>query len=161
MYDNIESSGRFGFMKKIMFVCYANTSRSAMAEAILKQMIGDDIEVYSSGIMAIDGKQSSSVTVEVCKAHGIDITSHTATNFRNSNIGDMDLVLTLEEFYTERVKIYYPDLKICTIKQFIGEYPPDINDPAGGDYKVYDACFCEIKRVLIKVAKKIKKEYVS
>lgn len=141
---------------KIMFVCYANTSRSAMAEAIFKRMAGDDIEVYSSGIMAVDGKKSSPVTVEVCRAHGIDITSHTATNFRNSNIEDMDLVLTLEDFYTQRVKDYYPDLKICTIKQFVDEYPPDINDPAGGDYKVYDACFCEIERVLKKVDRKIK-----
>ena len=141
---------------KIMFVCYANTSRSAMAEAIFKRMAGDDIEVCSSGIMAVDGKKSSPVTVEVCRAHGIDITSHTATNFRNSNIEDMDLVLTLEDFYTQRVKDYYPDLKICTIKQFVDEYPPDINDPAGGDYKVYDACFCEIERVLKKVDNKIK-----
>ena len=127
-----------------------------MAEAIFKRMVGDDIEVYSSGIMAVDGKKSSPVTVEVCRAHGIDITSHTATNFRNSNIEDMDLVLTLEDFYTQRVKDYYPDLKICTIKQFVDEYPPDINDPAGGDYKVYDACFCEIERVLKKVDNKIK-----
>ena len=126
-----------------------------MAEAIFKRMAGDDIEVYSSGIMAVDGKKSSPVTVEVCRAHGIDITSHTATNFRNSNIGDMDLVLTLEDFYTQRVKDYYPDLKICTIKQFVDEYPPDINDPAGGDYKVYDACFCEIEMVLKKVVKKL------
>ena len=127
-----------------------------MAEAIFKRMVGDDIEVYSSGIMAVDGKKSSPVAVEVCRAHGIDITSHTATNFRNSNIEDMDLVLTLEDFYTQRVKDYYPDLKICTIKQFVDEYPPDINDPAGGDYKVYDACFCEIERVLKKVDRKIK-----
>ena len=140
---------------KIMFVCYANTSRSAMAKAIFKQMVADDIEVCSSGIMAVDGKKSSSVTVEVCKAHGIDISNHTATNFRSSNIEDMDLVLTLEDFYTQRVKDYYPDLKVCTIKEFIGEYPIDINDPAGGDYKVYDACFEEICRCLKKVKLKL------
>lgn len=138
-----------------MFVCYANTSRSAMAEAIFKKMVGDDIEVYSSGIMAQTGKKSSPVTVEVCKSHGIDLSSHTATNFRSSNIEDMDLVLTLENFYTERVKVYYPNLKICTIKEFIGEYPIDINDPAGGDYNVYDACFCEIWRCLKKVKLKL------
>lgn len=134
-----------------MFVCYANTSRSAMAEAIFKQMVSEDIEVYSSGIFAQTGRKSSEVTVKVCKSHGIDITSHRATNFKESNIADMDLVLTLEEFYTRRVKMFYPDLKVCTIRQFIKEYPPDINDPAGGDYEVYDACFCEIYRCLKKV----------
>ena len=136
---------------KIMFVCYANTSRSAMAEAIFKEMVGGDVEVSSSGIMARTGKKSSDLTVEVCMSHGIDLSDHTATNFRSSDIGEMDLVLTLEEFYTEKVRIHYPDLEICTIKQFIGEYPPDIGDPVGGDFKVYDACFCEIYRCLEKV----------
>ena len=140
---------------KIMFVCYANTSRSAMAEAIFKRMAGNEIEVCSSGIMAVDGKKSSKLAVEVCRFHGIDLSSHRATNFRSSNIEDMDLVLTLEDVYTERVKVYYPNLKVCTIKQFIDEYPIDINDPAGGDFKVYDACFCEICRCLKKVRLKI------
>ena len=138
-------------MKKIMFVCYANTSRSAMAEAIFRQMAGDDFEVYSSGIMAKNGKRPSETTVKVCRSHGIDISNHRATHFRDSNIADMDLVLTLEEFHRETVKIYYPDLQVCTIRQFIREYPPDINDPVGGNFEVYDACFKEIWRCLKKV----------
>ena len=133
---------------KIMFVCYANTCRSAMAEAIFKQMMGEDVEVYSSGIMAKNGKKPSETTVKVCRSHGIDISNHTATNFKDSNIEDMDLVLTLEESYSVKVKIYYPDLQVCTIKQFIREYPPDINDPVGGNFEVYDACFKEICRCL-------------
>ena len=136
---------------KIMFVCYANTSRSAMAQAIFEGMVGDDVEVFSSGIMARTGRKSSELTVEVCKSHGIDLSNHTATNFKDSCIGDMDLVLTLEELYTQKVRIYYPDLRVCTIRQFINEYPPDITDPVGGDFKVYDACFCEIWRCLEKV----------
>ena len=136
---------------KIMFVCYANTSRSAMAEAIFKQMVGDNIEVYSSGVMAKNGKKPSETTIKVCCSHGIDISNHRATYFRDSNIADMDLVLTLEEFHREKVKIYYPDLQVCTIRQFIREYPPDITDPVGGSYEVYDACFKEIRRCLKKV----------
>lgn len=136
---------------KIMFVCYANTSRSAMAEAIFKQMVGDDVEVCSSGIMAKNGKKPSKTTVEVCMSHGIDVTNHRATHFRDSNIEDMDLVLTLEEFHREKVKIYYPDLNVYTIREFIHEYPLDISDPVGGSYEVYDACFKEICRCLRKV----------
>ena len=70
-------------------------------------------------------------------------------------IAEMDLVLTLEEFHKEKIMIYYPDLKIFTIREFIGEYPYDINDPFGGDIKVYDACFCEIYRCLKKVMQKL------
>ena len=134
-----------------MFVCYANTSRSAMAEAIFKQMVSDDVEVCSSGIMAKNGKKPSITTVEVCMSHGIDVTNHRATHFRDSNIEDIDLVLTFEEFHREKVKIYYPHLNVSTIREFIHEYPLDISDPVGGSYEVYDACFKEIFRALRKV----------
>lgn len=144
---------------KIMFVCAGNTSRSAMAEAIFKKM-HEDVEVYSSGVIARTGKKSSQKTIDVCKSHGIDLSNHRATHFRDSNIEDMDFVLTFEQYQTFKIQTYYSDLKICTIKEFIGEYPPDISDPVGGDSKVYDACFCEICRVLKKVCEKIKKEYV-
>ena len=59
------------------------------------------------------------------------------------------------QFHKEKVMIYYPDLRIFTIKEFIGEYPLDIGDPVGGDFGVYDACFMEICRVLKKVEKKL------
>ena len=144
-----------GVDMKIMFVCTANTSRSAMAEEIFKKLTKNDVEVYSCGVSATTGKKSSPKTINVCKSHGIDLRNHRATNFRDANIKDMDLVLTFERYHKERVEIYYPNLKICTIMQFIGEYPPDIPDPVGGDFHVYDACFCEICRVLKKVKSRL------
>lgn len=140
---------------KIMFVCTANTSRSAMAEAIFKRIAGQYAEVYSCGTMATTGKKSSQKTVNVCKSHGIDIRNHRATYFRDSNIEEMDLVLTFDRFHKQKVKLYYPDLEVYTIMEFIGEYPIDIGDPVGGDFRIYDACFCEICRILKKVKKKL------
>lgn len=139
---------------RIMFVCTGNTTRSAMAEAIFRNMDAD-AEVCSSGIMAESGKRSSKIAVEVCKSHGIDISAHRATYFKDSDIEDMDLVLTFERFHSEKIKIYYPNLDVCTIREFIGEYPSDINDPVGGEYKVYDACFLEIDRALKKVKSRL------
>lgn len=126
-----------------------------MAEAIFKQMVDGKMEVYSSGIRAKNGKKPSEKTVNVCLSHGIDISNHTATFFKDSNIEDMDLVLTLEESHKELVEVYYPNLKVCTIRQYIKEYPRDINDPVGQSYEVYDACFKEIRRCLEKVVLRI------
>jgi protein-tyrosine-phosphatase len=143
---------------KIMFVCAGNTSRSAMAEAIFKKM-NSDVEVFSSGIIAKTGKSPSQKTIDVCKSHGIDVSNHKATYFKDSNIENMDLVLTFERVHKSKIKIYYPDLVTYTIKEFVGEYPMDINDPVGGSVKVYDACFCEICRVLKKVNIKIGEQF--
>ena len=71
---------------KIMFVCTANTCRSAMAEAIFKQMTDGNVEVYSSGIFAENGRHASKKSIEACRRHGIDLSSHAATNFRTSEI---------------------------------------------------------------------------
>ena len=49
----------------------------------------------------------------------------------------------------EKIKKFYADHPKANL--FIKEYPPDINDPVDGDFKVYDACFCEIRRCLKKV----------
>lgn len=144
---------------KIMFVCAGNTSRSAMAEAIFKK-IYDEAEVYSSGVIAVTGMKSSQKTIDVCKSHGIDLSKHRATNFKDSNIEEMDLILTFEQSHISNIHMFYPDLELRTIKQFIGEYPIDINDPVGGSYELYDACFCEICRILKKLSKKLKNENI-
>lgn len=141
---------------KVMFVCTGNTCRSAMAEAIFKQMVGGDIEVYSSGIAATTGNPPSQNTIEVCNSHGIDISSHAATYFKDSDIEEMDLVLTASQLHTNKLKIYYPDLEIHTIREYAGEYPWDINDPFGGSLEAYDACFDEIYNALSKISEKIK-----
>ncbi len=132
-----------------MFVCTANTCRSAMAEAIFKQMVDD--EIYSCGTHAITGSHVSQNTLDVCANHGIDISKHESTNFRHSNIAEMDLVLTATELHKQKLKIYYNDLDIYTIKEYAKEYPYDINDPVGGTFEMYNACFEEIYRVLEKI----------
>ena len=102
---------------RIMFVCTGNTCRSAMAEAIFKQMVEDEIEVCSSGVAAENGQCPSKNTLDVCNSHGIDISRHRATYFKDSNIEDMDLVLTFEMHQKYKLKIYYPDLEVYTIKE--------------------------------------------
>lgn len=134
-----------------MFVCTANTCRSAMAEAIFKQMVSEDTEVYSAGIFAQTGRHSSQNAITVCKNHGIDLSGHTATALYDSNISDMDLVLAATEYHRNKLKIRYPDLEIFTIREFADEYPYDIDDPFGGTLEGYDACFEEIYATLEKI----------
>ena len=139
---------------KLMFVCTGNTCRSVMAEYIFKTMIQGDVEVCSAGMAAEDGSSPSENTIEVCKSHGIDVSDHKSTNVANSNIEDMDLVLTLETSHRNTLRKRYPDLDIFTIKEFNDvDYIYDIDEPFMSDLNVYEATFNEIKESLDKIDK--------
>ncbi|MEO0587084.1 MAG: hypothetical protein AAF078_05540, partial [Planctomycetota bacterium] len=59
----------------VMFVCTHNSSRSQMAEGMLRHHAGDRFEVYSSGVEP--GKLRDEA-VAAMKDLGVDISSHKA-----------------------------------------------------------------------------------
>lgn len=137
-----------GVKLKIMFVDNTNMLLSAMAEGIFEKMCGNEAKVYSSGIVAKNGDKPSKVAVDVCKSHGIDISNHEATYFKDTNIEDMDCVFTFNETQREKIRIYYPELEIHKISNFCRH--PNISCPQGDDFKAYDDCFDELCNILKK-----------
>ena len=57
-------------MKRILFLCVANSARSQMAEGLARQILGDRVEVFSAG-----SKPSivNPHAIEVMAEIGIDI----------------------------------------------------------------------------------------
>ncbi|MCL2342219.1 MAG: low molecular weight protein arginine phosphatase [Firmicutes bacterium] len=147
---------------KIMFICTGNICRSAMAEEMLENMVKEEtknIEVYSCGIFAEDGGAATDNAIEVMKEYGIDLSEHRATNIRNSNIKDMDIILCATTAHKNNVINMYPDLsdRTYTIKEYAG-YPEndlDINDPWGYDLTTYRECAWQIWDCLEKIMEKI------
>lgn len=79
-------------MKKIMFLCTANSCRSQMAEGFAKEFGKKIIEVYSAGLMAAGvHKRAVSVMQEV----GIDISQQKSKEIDEKLLREMDIVVTL------------------------------------------------------------------
>ena len=135
---------------KVMFVCTGNICRSPMAEAIFKDIAGN-VEVSSAGTFALDGEMASYNAIEVCKSHGLDLSGHRSPPIEDSDIEEMDLVLTATVRHRDYLKEEYPNLKICTIKECAGYENLDIADPYGYNLNVYENCFLEIKEALEKI----------
>lgn len=148
---------------KIMFICTGNICRSAMAEGILKKIVKDKnlkLEVYSCGIYAEDGDYATYNAVESAKYYNVDISSHRATNIRNSKINEMDIILCATETHKQTVLYMYPNLKgkVYTMKEYAridknGE-DMNINDPWGYDMNVYMNCVEEIYECIEKIIEK-------
>ncbi|MEW6675578.1 MAG: arsenate reductase ArsC [Nitrospirota bacterium] len=81
-------------MKKVMFLCTANSCRSQMAEGFAKEFGKGLIEVHSAGLMAAGvHKRAIAVMEEI----GIDISEQKSKSIDLYLLGQMDIIITLCE----------------------------------------------------------------
>ena len=147
---------------KIMFICTGNICRSAMAHKIAEKKVKEqnkNIQVYSCGIWAQDGDIPTYEGRTVMQDYGIDLSTHRATNIKNSNIKDMDVILCATINHKLNVIAMYPELKnkVFTMKEYAG-YPNndlDIKDPWGYGLDVYKKCAKEIENCIEKILEKV------
>lgn len=144
---------------KVMFICTGNICRSAMAEGMFRKMTEnmDNIEVYSCGVYADTGDYATYNAIEAAKEYNADISSHRATNIRESKIEEMDLILCATISHKQSVICLYPELngKVFTMKEYAGidkeGQDMDIKDPWGYDLSEYYNSASEIKKCLEKI----------
>ena len=79
-------------MKRILFLCVANSARSQIAEGLARKILGEGVQVMSAG------SQPSKVNpyaVEAMAEIGIDISSHRSKSVDEIDPATVDLVVTL------------------------------------------------------------------
>lgn len=79
-------------MKKIMFLCTANSCRSQMAEGFANEYSRGSLEIYSAGLMAAGVHRRA---VAVMKEVGIDISGQHSKEIDTDLLRQMDTVVTL------------------------------------------------------------------
>lgn len=154
-----------GSIMKIMFICTGNICRSAMAEGIMKKLVKDkkiDAQIYSCGIYAESGDYATYNAIEAAKYYDVDISNHRATNIKNSQIEEMDIILCATNSHKDVVISMYPNLinKVYNMKEYAkldeDGKDMDIKDPWGYDMEIYRRCIEEISICLEKIIGKLK-----
>jgi len=79
-------------MKRILFLCVANSARSQMAEGLARQILGELAEVLSAGS---DPASVNPHAVEAMAEIGIDITGQYSKSVDTIDLLGLDLVVTL------------------------------------------------------------------
>lgn len=79
-------------MKKILFLCVANSARSQMAEGLARHYLPMDIEVVSAGS---EPSSVSPYAVSVMSELGIDISKHYSKAVDELDTSNIDTVITL------------------------------------------------------------------
>lgn len=91
---------------QVLFMCTGNSSRSQMAEALLRHVAGDAVEVYSAGSHP---KPVHPDAVAVMADHGIDISQASAKHLDEFTGRRFDYVITL----CDRVREVCPEFPGC------------------------------------------------
>lgn len=79
-------------MKKVIFLCTANSCRSQMAEGFAKEFGVGIIEAYSAGLMSAGIHRKA---FAVMKEIGIDISEQKSNTIDEQLLNKMDIVVTL------------------------------------------------------------------
>jgi len=79
-------------VKKILFLCVANSARSQMAEGLARHLFRTDAEIVSAGSRP---SKVNPYAIEVMSEIGIDIRSHHSKPVDEVDAGSADLVVTL------------------------------------------------------------------
>lgn len=79
-------------MKRILFLCVANSARSQMAEGLARKMLGSDVEVLSAGSRP---SKVNPYAIQAMSEIGIDISGHRSKSVDDVDPASVDTVITL------------------------------------------------------------------
>lgn len=79
-------------MKRILFLCVANSARSQMAEGLARKMLGTGVEVLSAGSRP---SKVNPYAIEAMSEIGIDISGHRSKSVDDVDAAAVDTVITL------------------------------------------------------------------
>ena len=125
------------FMRKVLFLCYANACRSIMAEALARHFMADRVEASSAGLDP--GGYIPDFTLKVLEEAGISTDGLYSKGFFSLLLGDIDYLVNLTKTKVERFipRSFTGDLIYCPVR-----------DPFGQDIESYRATREEITRLI-------------
>ncbi len=139
--------------KNVLFVCTGNSCRSVMCEHLLKKYGKSNMKVDSCGLYAFEGAPASSLTIELLKKEGIQI-SHRAKKCDVELFKYQDYIFVMENMHKESIIKNFPYLKdrVFLLTEFVKGEAKNIVDPIAKPAEVYEEIFREIKNIIIKLS---------
>ena len=144
--------------QRLLFVCYGNINRSALAEALLKKELpttAAPLEVRSAGFHPIEGRPADPNMQKVARAHQLDLSSASSRLLTTEMLRWADMVFVMELKHMEAIEeMAVPGAPDKTA--LLGSLAPvggnpEIADPYGGAPAAYESCYEQISQCIGKL----------
>lgn len=134
-------------VRRVVFVCTGNICRSPMAEAIARDLFGEDGVVFeSAGIRAVSGAPATPTAAIACREIDVDLSGHRARQLDEEMAERADLIVVMTGEHRNRVLGIAPAVGDRVV--LLRSDGSDVEDPYGFDLEVYRATRDEIAEAL-------------
>jgi protein-tyrosine-phosphatase len=128
---------------KVLFVCFGNSCRSPMAEAIANRLAADVMEASSAGLTALG--QVQSMTKETLLRNGYLADDLESKQLQIGSLRAVDLIVNM----TGRTAFSFFH-EVDKVEDW------DVEDPYGADAETYQRIFEDIERRVAKLADRLR-----
>jgi len=130
----------------ILFLCYGNINRSALADAMVRAYAEDSgIAVVSAGFHEESGRPADSVMIDVAGQFGVDMNALRSNCVTQKMLDGSDIIFVMEKAHYDR--LIGLDAAIASKVFLLGAHnsgagwPAEIADPYGRAKSSYMACY--------------------
>ena len=139
-------------VKKILCVCYGNTCRSPMFQALLSRELknrGIEAEVESAGILAAVGAPANEKAIVCMEEKGLDMTNHRTRLVSDLDLSSYDVVFCIALAIKATQTLIDLGVLLDKIEFVVAA------DPYGMDIETYRACAETLARKAAAIANKL------
>ena len=103
-----EAGRRLASARELLFVCYGNINRSALAHAYAAQRPSNGLTFVSAGFHRPDGRPADPTMVEIAAGRGIDLSGNRSRALDPQMVASADLIFVMELAQIERLEAEFP-----------------------------------------------------
>lgn len=148
--------------KSVLFICYGNINRSALAQGLMMAQLPSPnaITVRSAGFHREEQRPADPRMVQVAAVHGVDLTHNRSRRVDDELLTYSDIIFVMEKCHYDELLALDPRVADKTFllgASGAGAAPLNaaIPDPYNKPEAVYSACFDEIQRAVTRIVREL------